>query len=770
MDFRFRHTVIAAALLSLPTISLAGLDDDAPFRGDGKPNAVQPVQGGRVLADFPTNAEPSTGLRMSPPTGTQLIRGQRFDLRVETQIPAKQAPELRSLTINGRDVTAAFKAKIAAQGAGLESGSPQSSLFLGATARNLSFDREGTYKVTAVVSVDGLERSITNEFPVAASPFPATGKGSKAAVNRVVFFLGDGMGLPIRTAARIVGKGVYEGRAQGGLHMDRMDHYAMVHTTSFDSIITDSAPGMATYITGMKQPNNALNVSADNTPETALDNPRIETLWEFLKRTRGWKTGVVTDAFVTDATPAAVAAHSRARSTRTAIAQQMLGFYQDGTAQPATGFKALAELTQPLDVILGAGARDWMLKSNADLKAFYQYRDDGRSDVDLFASVAPSRGYATARNLPELNAAPDNKPLLGIFSGEFRATSSGLGTDNIPGALDRRVARGLATIRGKGPAAPEMGMSVAPPYGTGCGATVADCFRAVPSKVEMVKKAVSVLDNLAGKSGGWILMVEQSQIDKLGHTLEYERVVFDALELDEAVGWVASNVGRRADALTVLTADHAQPETIIGVVLPGAIAAGGPTPPGGCFTGAEYPIMLGTMGEVARPCPLQDAVGTFNDATFPTYRSSRNDGYPDDSDPDVKLVIEDGGRPTYSTNFLTNYQPLEPTDGKSAAVPNPKRAPDGLLMTGNMPTRTIVGGANKTERSVTVAPHSGDDVVLSASGAGSALFAGSYENSDVHVRISAALAGVKDRRALDRGTPYANVPKATPDGKFLRGL
>ena len=763
-------TATLTSALMFPFPAVAGLDDDSPFRGDGKPNAVKPIQGGRALADYPTNAEPATGLRILPPTGTQLIRGQRFDLRVETQIPGRAAPELRSLTVNGRSITASFQDKLAKQGGGLESGTPASPLFLGATARNLSFDREGLYTVTAVVAVDGQERSITNVFPVAASPFPAAGKEGKSSVNRVVFFLGDGMGLPIRTAARIVGRGIHEGRVQGGLNMDRMDHYGMVHTSSFDSIITDSAPGMATYITGMKQPNNGLNVSVDNTPETSLDNPRIETLWEFLKRTRGWKTGVVTDAFVTDATPAAVAAHSRARSARAAIAQQMIGFFQDGTAQPATGYKSLAALTQPLDVILGAGARDWLHRNNGDMKSFYQYRDDGRADVDLFATVAPSRGYSTARNLAELEAAPANKPLLGIFSGDFRPTAGGLGADNIPGTLDRRVARGLATIRGKDAASPELGMNIAPPYGTGCGATVAECFRSAPSKVEMVRKAVTVLDNLAGKSGGWILLVEQSATDKLGHVLEYERVVFDALELDEAVGWVAGNVGRRKDALTLLTADHAQPETIIGVALPSSVAQGGATPSGNCFSGSDYPIMLGSLADSARPCALQDVVGTFNDATFPTYRSSRNDGYPDDSDPEIKLVIEDGGRPTYSTNFLTNFQPLEPTNGKSAAQPNPKRAPDGLLMTGNMPTRNVPGSANKTESSVNVAPHSGDDVILSAAGTGAALFAGSYENADVHVRIAAALGGATERRALDRGTGFAGVPKQAPDGRLLKGF
>jgi alkaline phosphatase len=162
-------------------------------------------------------------------------------------------------------------------------------------------------------------------------------------------------------------------------------------------------------------------------------------------------------------------------------------------------------------------------------------------------------------------------------------------------------------------------------------------------------------------------------------------------------------------------------------------------------------------------------IGTFNDGTFPTYSDANGDGYPDDPDPLVKLILDDGGRPTYSTNFLTNFQPLSPS-GATAALPNPTRAPDGLLMTGNMPTRNVVGSASKTGGNTGVAPHSADDVPLSASGPGADLFGGVYENADVHVRIAAALGGVNHRRNLDRGTEFTRVPPAIPHASNLQGL
>jgi len=747
-----------AALLAtcfLASAAQAGGDDDAPFRSDGKTrNAADPIYFGHKLADFTMNAEPESGLRLLPPTATELFAGQRFDLRIETQIPAQAAPQLVRLTINGRNISESFKRRIAKQGSGSESGTPQSELLYGATARNLSFDQAGHYEVEAVLTVDGVERRIANRYDVAAAPNPK----APGAARKVVFFLGDGTGLPLRTAARIVSKGALEGRVQDTLAMEKMPVQGISRTTAFDSIITDSAPGMASPLSGMKQSNNALQVSVDNTPENALDNPRIETVFEYMKRVHGWKIGVVTDAFLVDATPAAVQAHNRSRRNYLNIAQQMIGYYDDASALKRTGYASLAELSQPLDVLMGGGAAYWMNEKNPDLKTFYQYAKGGRKDVDLLADIAPAKGYSVVRNLDELRIAPTDHKLLGVFTGEFRTTSSGLGADNLPGTLDRLVARGAATIRGKGASDPELGMNVAPPQGRGCGATVADCFRQVPMKTEMVDKAIAVLDTLAARErrrdGGWMLLVEQSQSDKFGHILEYDRAIYEVIELDRTVAATAKRLGGDRRALLVVTADHAQPQTIIGVALTGALVGQA----GACFTTSDgnYPITLGSPADKDRPCALQDAIGTFNDATFPTYEDRNGDGYPDEVDPAIKLIIEDGGRPTYSTSFLTNYQPLKPNasrhtdDGKTVeqpAVPNPERQPEGLLMTGNMPTRNVVGGANKTGGSVDIAPHAGDDVLVSAQGAGADRFAGYYENTAISVRLSQALGGNTKRAA-----------------------
>ena len=91
--------------------------------------------------------------------------------------------------------------------------------------------------------------------------------------------------------------------------------------------------------------------------------------------------------------------------------------------------------------------------------------------------------------------------------------------------------------------------------------------------------------------------------------------------------------------------------------------------------------------------------------------------------------------------------------GKSSprsALPNPNRQPEGLFMAGNMPTRAVKGGANKTEGAVNIAPHVGDDVLVSADGAGAAEFAGIYENTSISVRLARAMGGKK--RAAGAGS------------------
>ena len=109
-----------------------------------------------------------------------------------------------------------------------------------------------------------------------------------------------------------------------------------------------------------------------------------------MKRVRGMSVGIVTTSDWTDATPAAVFAHTRRRADRPFIAQDAL----DSGLQP--------------EVILGGGGR-YMLPASVEGTS----REDER---DLFSEYEAA-GYSVVETATDLLAALDPLPerLLGLF-------------------------------------------------------------------------------------------------------------------------------------------------------------------------------------------------------------------------------------------------------------------------------------------------------------------------------------------------------------------
>jgi alkaline phosphatase len=646
-------------------------------------------------------------VRIWPVNNTTLITGQLVDLRVETTIPAEQPPTLQSLTINGEDVTTTFQqgvdAEMAIPGGELEAGLPPAdSGFYGQTLRNYAFDQPGNYEVTATVNLDGETITATNTYRVQQFQ-PAAG------LNKIIFTMGDGMGTPLRTGARIMQYGIRDGQPGGYLEIEQMPELALVSTHSLNSLIPDSANTAAAWVSGAKTINNALNAFPDNTPDNPLDNPRIETLPQYMKRNFGWGIGMVTTAFLTDATPSSFAANIRHRNQFESIAQQYFDYYDDDFYQPATGYQSLAEMTQPVDVLLGPGARHFV---GDETISEQQFRDGAvrRDNQDLVA-VAQELGYTLVTDVESMNAAPNDRPILGLFLGDFRENAA-LGPQNIPSALDLLISRGQATLRGRTAA------QVNPP--------VPAEFASIPMLEEMTEKGITVLDTLY--PNGWMLQVESSQSDKLAHPLDPDRTLYEVLTLDRSVAIARDFAAQDGNTLVLVTADHAQGQTVGGTV--------------------------DTLGIQEGRVPLEEAMRSFTDAGFTDYRDLDQNGYPDEADPPNKLVLGISARPAFRTDFLTDDINLDPVveDGTN---PNPQRNPDGLLLTADL------------ERSTTVANHTADDVPLAAEGPGSTLFNGVIDNIEIFQRMAAAISGVRERSQLsalvpgDRPTVGVNLRQRT---------
>ncbi len=310
-----------------------------------------------------------------PLNRAEILAGSHFDLKVE--FPGAPPAAAIHVTINGAD--AALVAGKAAKVIEHEDGGDWSAYWI----RDTVLARPGKYVVEATANAD-TARVTWEVFDTPA-----------ATAKNVILFIGDGMTVAHRTAARILSKGLVEGRSGGELAIDDMPHMALVSTSGTDSVVTDSANSMSAYTTGHKSCVNAMGVYCARNKNT-LEHPRVETISEIVKRLRGLAVGAVTNTEIEDATPAGMVAHTRRRADYNDIVKMFFD-------------------VKP-EVMMGGGTPNFLPKL-ADGK-----RTD---DVDYITKFTDA-GYRYVTTKTELEAAKGASKLLGLFN-----------PGNIDGALDR---------------------------------------------------------------------------------------------------------------------------------------------------------------------------------------------------------------------------------------------------------------------------------------------------------------------------------------------
>jgi len=336
-----------------------------------------------ALAAVVLSAVPAGALNVYPIDKAQILAGAQFDFKVE--LDGVVDPAAVMVTINGGKVSAVLGKDAAPVTEKDKAGTEASALVL----RSVKVAKAGEYKV--VVKVGEVSKTVT------WTVYPAT----KAVAKNVIFLIADGLSVGHRTAARLMSKGNTEGTSNGLLAMDQMDHLGMVGTSSVDAITVDSANSMSAYMTGLKSSINALGVYADRTPDP-FDDPKQETLGELVRRATKKSIGIVSDAEIEDATPAAVVGHTRLRDEKAALVQSFLD-------------------VKP-EVLLGGGSAYFLPQTVKGSK-----RKDDKDYFDLFQKA----GYTTVTTNNELMAATMThtpSKLLGLFH-----------TGNLDGALDRLI-------------------------------------------------------------------------------------------------------------------------------------------------------------------------------------------------------------------------------------------------------------------------------------------------------------------------------------------
>jgi len=307
-----------------------------------------------------------------------ILAGSKFDIKIEFNTVIN--PEEAAIELNGAPInkTIGTKPEFIAN----ENGKGSSILF-----RDVRLPKAGKYEIVA--------RSPQERLQVSWDVYSS----GPRRVKNVILFIGDGMTIANRTTARVLSKGIQEGKYQGRLAFDDMPNTAMIGTSGSDSLITDSANSMSAYTTGHKTAVNAMGVYVSRASDN-LAHPKVETIAELIKRNTKMAVGIVSDAELEDATPGAVVSHTRRRADKQYIADQLL--------------------SSGAEVILGGGSAYFYPQSAKGSK-----RKDEKNLVEGFKS----EGYQLAFTQQELATAAQNKNTKKLF-GVFHP-------DNMDGSLDR---------------------------------------------------------------------------------------------------------------------------------------------------------------------------------------------------------------------------------------------------------------------------------------------------------------------------------------------
>ncbi len=533
-------------------------------------------------------------VRLTPPSGARFLEGQRFDLRVEGK---GTGPFSATLTVDGIPLSFTSGAQNTLTTDGITSAG-----FGGFNVRGFFLPRAGHHMLHATFTDATGTAAADSDIEIVDVG------GGGGAIKNVIILLGDGMGVAHRTGARLVKFGVTNGQPNGYLAMDQFPGTGLVSTHSLNSIVTDSAPGMACYVTG----NHSQNGQEGVYPASMTNPfyyPRVEYLSEYLHRLRGASLGIVSTADVEDATPAANAVHTGNRNAGQGIVDQ---YFDD---RNTTGLK----------VLLGGGRR-WFLPqaqfgssrsgSNdyaalpADLQAAWGAAAGAADpDRDLIGEFQAA-GFQYVDSATQLAAASSAPKLLGLF---------GYGNMNV--AFDKIAKRRDPGTHG-----------------------VVDDYHAPdqPMLDEMTKAA---LDVLAQDDHGFVLMVEGAHIDKQSHLMDADRVLGETIEFDNAVGVAARFARHQRGTLVLVLADH----ECSGFSLIGALTGG-----------IDHLKGLPPDNNVTDPAvqpERQKVVGIYDAAGFPRYEMA-SDGYPKTFDIDGKILVGYGANADRYEGWLSKPLPV----------------------------------------------------------------------------------------------------------------
>ncbi|MFT6407657.1 MAG: alkaline phosphatase [Arenicella sp.] len=350
-----------------------------------------------------------------------------------------------------------------------------------------------------------------------------------ALAKNVILIIGDGMDDHQITIARnyLVG-------AQGRLTLDKLPHRGVSQILT----VTDADPSQVRYVADSANSATAMATgkitSRGRIATTAGTDLDIATIVE-LAAAAGLKTGLVSTASITDATPASFYAHVSSRGCENPLMMKDALLYgrikvdcsQDLKANGGLGSISEQLLNSKLDLALGGG-----------LKHFEANAEGSELSVLQFSNVA---GFKVMTSVEQLQHAEMNMRWLGLFS-----------SSTMPVRLRGEDARAAEK--------PILGTNgLEKPQPMSC--EQEPKFAAVPDLKLMTERALSRLSH--DNDRGFFLMIESASIDKQSHARKACGSIGEVAQLNEALDSALAFAETHPQTLIIVTADHGQAAQLV---------------------------------------------------------------------------------------------------------------------------------------------------------------------------------------------------------------
>ena len=262
--------------------------------------------------------------------------------------------------------------------------------------------------------------------------------------RNIIIFLADGLGFAHLTAAELVLGGIGARTV-----WDRFDAAGWTRSHPTSGLLTDSAASATAFATGSRTYYGGIGVDAAGAPKT--------TLFESAAALGYW-TGIVTDSYVWDATPAAFFAHVGVRGDENAgeILRQLAGSrlellageLEDAGEGSVPGRAETVEMLQERFRVLGPGPEsvDDLAGQRGPTVALYEEDQitDLRSSPDLPGLATAALERAAADGRPFLLLVESEEPDTASHARDFRRLLAGME------AIEAAVAQILEFADGRG--------------------------------------------------------------------------------------------------------------------------------------------------------------------------------------------------------------------------------------------------------------------------------------------------------------------------------